>query len=107
MKRKTSLCRLWLFVAQRHRAFWHRRNVAIFARQGAPGPETALYYGLNTAYALGQVLFALLALLAIRNGVAFRDGKAESFKTVKPEILLLVPVHYFFACRMLRRSNPR
>jgi hypothetical protein len=26
---------------------------------------------LSTAYALGQFLFALLALLAIRNGVAF------------------------------------
>lgn len=34
-----------------------------------PGPATTLYYGLNTAYALGQVLFALMALLAIRNGV--------------------------------------
>ena len=37
----------------------------------APGPETTLYYGLNTAYALGQVLFARLAILAVRNGVAF------------------------------------
>ncbi|HEY4764789.1 MAG TPA: hypothetical protein VIH75_14010 [Candidatus Sulfotelmatobacter sp.] len=36
-----------------------------------PGPEATLYYGMNTAYALGQVLFALLALLAIRNGVSF------------------------------------
>jgi hypothetical protein len=34
----------------------------------APGPATSLYYGLNSAYALGQVLFALLALLAIRQG---------------------------------------
>jgi len=37
----------------------------------APGPEATLYFGLNTAYALGQVLFALLAMLAVRNGVAF------------------------------------
>jgi hypothetical protein len=28
-----------------------------------PGPEATLYYGLNTAYALGQVLFGLLGLL--------------------------------------------
>lgn len=34
-----------------------------------PGPETTLYYGLNTAYALSQVLFALLALFAIAQGL--------------------------------------
>ena len=34
-----------------------------------PGPETTLYYGLNTAYALSQVLFAVLALFAIRRGL--------------------------------------
>ena len=34
-----------------------------------PGPETTLYYGLNTAYALSQVLFAVLALFAIRQGL--------------------------------------
>lgn len=33
-----------------------------------PGVATTLYYGLNSAYPLGQVLFALMALLAIRNG---------------------------------------
>lgn len=33
-----------------------------------PGPETTLYYGLNTAYALGQVLVALLALLILQSG---------------------------------------
>jgi hypothetical protein len=27
-----------------------------------PGPETTLYFGLNTAYALGQVMFGLLGL---------------------------------------------
>jgi len=37
----------------------------------APGRETTLYYGLNTAYALGQVVFALLALLVVRNGGVF------------------------------------
>jgi hypothetical protein len=33
-----------------------------------PGAETTLYYGLNSAYALGQILFALSALLVIRSG---------------------------------------
>lgn len=28
----------------------------------APGPETTLYYGLNSAFALGQVVFGLLGL---------------------------------------------
>jgi hypothetical protein len=35
----------------------------------APGPATTLYYGLNSAYALSQILFAVLALFAIRHGV--------------------------------------
>ncbi len=34
-----------------------------------PGPETTLYYGLNTAYALSQILFAVLALFAIQQGL--------------------------------------
>lgn len=34
----------------------------------SPGPETTLYYGLNSAYALGQVLVALLALLMLHSG---------------------------------------
>jgi hypothetical protein len=34
-----------------------------------PGPATTLYYGLNSTYALSQVLFAALALLAIRQGL--------------------------------------
>jgi len=28
-----------------------------------PGPETTLYFGLNTAYAIGQVAFGILGLL--------------------------------------------
>ena len=32
----------------------------------APGPETTLYYGLNSAFALGQVLFGLMCLWAAR-----------------------------------------
>lgn len=34
------------------------------------GPATTLYYGLNSTYAVSQVLFAVLALFAIRHGVA-------------------------------------
>ncbi len=34
-----------------------------------PGTETTLYYGLNSAYALSQVLFAALALLSISQGL--------------------------------------
>jgi len=34
----------------------------------APGPETTLYYGLNAAYACGQVLVALLAILVLHSG---------------------------------------
>lgn len=29
-----------------------------------PGPQTTLYYGLNSAFALGQVLFGLMCLWA-------------------------------------------
>lgn len=38
-----------------------------------PGVETTLYYGLHSAYALGQALFAIVALLLIRRGVPFFD----------------------------------
>jgi hypothetical protein len=34
-----------------------------------PGAATTLYYGLNSTYALSQVLFAALALFAIRQGM--------------------------------------
>lgn len=38
--------------------------VSQYARaKRAPGPETTLFYGLNTAYALGQLMFGLLGLL--------------------------------------------
>ncbi len=33
-----------------------------------PSPATTLYYGLNSTYAVSQVLFGALALFAIRNG---------------------------------------
>jgi len=33
-----------------------------------PGPSTTLYYGLNSSYAASQILFATLALFAIRQG---------------------------------------
>lgn len=37
--------------------------------QRIPGPETTLYYGLNTAYSLGQVLFGILGLLIARQAI--------------------------------------
>ena len=45
-------------------------DVVLQALRGrrAPGPEATLYYGLNSAYALSQVLFANLALFALRRG---------------------------------------
>jgi len=36
----------------------------------APGPATTLYFGLNTAYALGQILFGVLCLLVARRAPA-------------------------------------
>jgi hypothetical protein len=34
----------------------------------APSPATTLYYGLNSSYAVSQILFAAMALFAIRQG---------------------------------------
>ena len=34
----------------------------------APGPQTTLFYGLNTAYALGHILVGLVALLVLHSG---------------------------------------
>jgi hypothetical protein len=39
------------------------------AGSGPPGAQTILHYGLNSAYALSQVLFAALALLATSRGL--------------------------------------
>ncbi|MGH8061155.1 MAG: hypothetical protein ACREO7_03970 [Pseudoxanthomonas sp.] len=36
----------------------------------APGPETSLYYGPNTALALGQALFGLPGLLVAHHAMA-------------------------------------
>ncbi|CAB3633134.1 MAG: hypothetical protein J0I68_09510 [Achromobacter sp.] len=45
--------------------------VAQFARGArAPGPETTLYYGLHSAYALGLVLFGGFGLLVARQAPA-------------------------------------
>lgn len=38
-----------------------------------PSPATTLYYGLNSTYALIQLLFAALALLAIHEGMTAMD----------------------------------
>ncbi len=40
----------------------------------APGPETTLYYGLNTAFALGQILFGIAALIVARRAIELLDG---------------------------------
>jgi hypothetical protein len=45
----------------------------------APGPQTSLYYGLHSAYALGQVAFGMAAVLIVRTGsdvLARRGGLA-------------------------------
>jgi len=45
--------------------------LAQYARgRRAPSPETTRYYGVHSAYALGQVLFAALALVALCQGVS-------------------------------------
>ena len=45
-------------------------DVGQYARgKRPPGAATTLYYGLNSAYALSQALFAALALLAISQGL--------------------------------------
>jgi hypothetical protein len=38
-----------------------------------PGPETTLFYGMNTAYALGQVLFGLFGLLVAGYSLTLLD----------------------------------
>jgi hypothetical protein len=35
-----------------------------------PSPATTFYYGLNSSYAVSQILFGLLALFAIHHGLA-------------------------------------
>ena len=47
-----------------------------FRAKRAAGPAITLYYGLNSTYALSQVLFAALALFAVRQGMPSM-GKGE------------------------------
>ena len=42
-----------------------------FRRKRVPGAETTLYYGLHTAFAFGQIGFALMSLLAFHQGARF------------------------------------
>ncbi len=63
-----------------------------------PSYETTLYYGLHSAYSLGQVVFAIVALLLTRSGSTFMDstaGTAISFAAVLGwlAIALLYRVH--------------
>ncbi len=39
----------------------------------APGPETTLYYGLNTAFAVGQIVFGIAALIVARRAIELLD----------------------------------
>ena len=71
--RQSALCiaavsSLRLAVAQRHTPFRNRCRGAIRASEVSVGRRTQLYYGLNSAYPLRQVFFAVLALLAISPG---------------------------------------
>ncbi len=43
--------------------------------QRVPGPETTLYYGLNSAFALGQVVFALFGLWVAWRAPAVLDAR--------------------------------
>lgn len=61
--------RIWLADLGRHNAFLDRRAGPVPAPQACSGPETTLCYGLNTAYALGQVLFGILGLLIARRAI--------------------------------------
>ena len=67
-----------------------------FRGKRVPGPATTLYYGLNSTYAVSQVLFGALALFAIRHGVTAMGqayGLALAFSR---------PAHgSFFACDSL------
>lgn len=56
-----------------------------FHHQRAAGPETAMYNGLHSAYALGQVVFGLIAILIIRSGsdlMSRQIGQAIGFFAV-------------------------
>jgi hypothetical protein len=55
----------WNFVAKRRGITPHNLEDEI--------PREAQYYGLHSAYTLGQILFALIALLLIHRGVPFFD----------------------------------
>lgn len=67
-----------------------------------PGPATTLYYGLNSAYGISQILFALLALFAIRHGVvAMGQWSGVSLG-------LLAALAWFVLCVLfLEYSQPR
>ncbi|WP_369059562.1 hypothetical protein ABOZ73_18455 [Caulobacter sp. 73W] len=51
----------------------------------AQGPQSDLYYGLHSAYALGQAAFGLAAVLIVRSGsdlLARRPGQAVGLAAV-------------------------
>ena len=67
-----------------------------------PGPATTLYYGLNSTYAVSQVLFAALALLTIRHdGAALGQGYGLALGS------LAACVWFLLCLRFMEYSQPR
>ena len=66
--------------------------VAQYARQHrAPSAATTMYWGLHSAYSLGQVVFALTALLLVHRGSPLfsqRSGQAISMTAVVGWLLI-------------------
>ena len=73
-----------------------------FRGKRVPGPATTLYYGLNSTYAVSQVLFGALALFAIRHGVTAM-GQAYGLA-----LGLLAACAWFVLClRFIEYPQPR
>lgn len=67
-----------------------------------PSPATTLYYGLNSTYAVSQVLFGVLALFAVGHGVAAM-GQGDGLL-----LGLLAACAWFVLClRFIEYPQPR
>ena len=67
-----------------------------------PGDASTLYYGLNSAYALGQIAFGVLGLLAAREAIdLFRRGPVIAL------CLLVAAAWLAIACVFLEYREPR
>jgi len=65
----------------------------------APGPETSLYYGLNSAYALGQVSFGLLGLFLAWKAIQVVDSTPVMFLALAAGIAWLAVAILFMEYR--------